>query len=157
MIITLFLSTITVLCLKSIKLFANILHQTITPVISYFKADKSHENMPDLTQIFPFWTGEIVLIILVASASAVYFLINRNTIITFMDIRDVNNIVNILLIQMDYEYLGKKEGTMKFYYDGLEEGREKLNSFIKNNYLLKKINVLALKSDGNTISINAQN
>jgi len=74
-----------------------------------------------------------------------------------MDIRDVNNSVNILLIQMDYEYLGTKEGTMKFYYDGLEEDWEKLNSFIKNNYLLKKINVLSLKSDGNTISINAQN
>ena len=51
----------------------------------------------------------------------IFYLINRNTIITFKDIRDVNNIVNILLIQMDYEYLGKEEGKMKFYYDGLEE------------------------------------
>ena len=33
----------------------------------------------------------------------------------------------------------------------------KLNSFIKNNYLLKKLNILSLNSDGNTITINAQN
>jgi hypothetical protein len=58
---------------------------------------------------------------------------------------------------MDYEYLGKEEGKMKFYYDGLEEDWTKLNSFIKNNYLLKKLNILSLNSDGNTITINAQN
>jgi len=45
-----------------------IVNQHDSSVISYFKADKSHENrpdltsifrniqMPDLTQIFPFWT-----------------------------------------------------------------------------------------------------
>ena len=58
---------------------------------------------------------------------------------------------------MDYEYLGKEEGKMKFYYDGLEEDWTKLNSFIKNNYLMEKLNILSLNSDGNTITINAQN
>ena len=137
--------------MKSIKLFANILHQIIKPVISYFKSDESPENMPDFTsiftniqmpdftQIFPDGFEKILLIILVASSVIVFYLINRNTIITFKDIRDVNNIVNILLIQMDYEYLGKEEGKMKYYYDGLEEDWTKLNSFIKNNYLLKNL------------------
>ena len=113
--------------------------------------------MPDFTQIFPDGFEKILLFILVVSSIIVFYLINRNTIITFKDIRDVNNIVNILLIQMDYEYLGKEEGKMKFYYDGLEEDWTKLNSFIKNNYLLKKLNILSLNSDGNTITINAQN
>ncbi len=103
------------------------------------------------------WSEKILLIILISSSFIVFCLINRNTIITFKDIRDVNNIVNILLIQMDYEYLGKEEGKMKFYYDGLEEDWTKLNSFIKNNYLLKKLNILSLNTDGNTITINAQN
>ena len=113
--------------------------------------------MPDFTQIFPDGFEKILLIILVVSSIIVFYLINRNTIITFKDIRDVNKIVSILLIHMDYEYLGKDEGKMKYYYDGLEEESTKLNSFIKNNYLLKKINILSLNSDGNTITINAQN
>ena len=113
--------------------------------------------MPDFTQIFPDGIEKILLIILAASLFIVFYLINRNTIITFKDIRDVNKIVSILLIHMDYEYLGKDEGKMKYYYDGLEEESAKLNSFIKNNYLLKKINILSLNSDGNTITINAQN
>jgi len=168
-ILTLSLSTLTVLCFKSMKLFVSILTQTIKPVISYYTSDESPENMPDFTsiftniqmpdftQIFPDGIEKILLIILVSSSFIVFCLINRNTIITFKDIRDVNNIVNILLIQMDYEYLGKEEGKMKFYYDGLEEDWTKLNSFIKNNYLLKKLNILSLNSDGNTITINAQN
>ena len=168
-ILTLSLSTLTVLCFKSMKLFVSILTQTIKPVISYYTSDESPENMPDFTsiftniqmpdftQIFPDGFEKILLIILVASSVIVFYLINRNTIITFKDIRDVNNIVNILLIQMDYEYLGKEAGKMKFYYDGLEEDWTKLNSFIKNNYLLKKLNVLSLKSDGNTLTISAQN
>ena len=168
-ILTLSLSTLTVLCFKSMKLFVSILTQTIKPVISYYTSDESPENMPDFTsiftniqmpdftQIFPDGVEKILLIILVSSSFIVFCLINRNTIITFKDIRDVNNIVNILLIQMDYEYLGKEEGKMKFYYDGLEEDWTKLNSFIKNNYLLKKLNILSLNSDGNTITINAQN
>jgi len=168
-ILTLSLSTLTVLCFKSMKLFVSILTQTIKPVISYYTSDESPENMPDFTsiftniqmpdftQIFPDGIEKILLIILVSSSFIVFWLINRNTIITFKDIRDVNNIVNILLIQMDYEYLGKEEGKMKFYYDGLEEDWTKLNSFIKNNYLLKKINILSLNSNGNTITINAQN
>ena len=168
-IFTLSLSTLTVLCFKSMKLFVSILTQTIKPVISYYTSDESPENMPDFTsiftniqmpdftQIFPDGVEKILLIILVSSSFIVFCLINRNTIITFKDIRDVNNIVNILLIQMDYEYLGKEEGKMKFYYDGLEEDWTKLNSFIKNNYLLKKLNILSLNSDGNTITINAQN
>ena len=84
-------------------------------------------------------------------------MVKKKSIITFKDIRDVNKIVSILLIHMDYEYLGKDEGKMKYYYDGLEEEWTGLNSFIKNNYLLKKINILSLNSDGNTITINAQN
>ena len=168
-ILTLSLSTLTVLCFKSMKLFVSILTQTIKPVISYYTSDESPENMPDFTsiftniqmpdftQIFPDGIEKILLIIFVSSSFIVFCLINRNTIITFKDIRDVNNIVNILLIQMDYEYLGKEEGKMKFYYDGLEEDWTKLNSFIKNNYLLKKLNILSLNSDGNTITINAQN
>ena len=168
-ILTLSLSTLTVLCFKSMKLFVSILTQTIKPVISYYTSDESPENMPDFTsiftniqmpdftQIFPDGVEKILLIILVSSSFIVFCLINRNTIITVKDIRDVNNIVNILLIQMDYEYLGKEEGKMKFYYDGLEEDWTKLNSFIKNNYLLKKLNILSLNSDGNTITINAQN
>ena len=168
-ILTLSLSTLTALCLKVIKIFASILHQTLKPVVYYIKSDEFPENMPDFTsiftniqmpdftQIFPDGFEKILLIILVASSVIVFYLINRNTIITFKDIRDVNNIVNILLIQMDYEYLGKEEGKMKYYYDGLEEEWTKLNSFIKNNYLLKKLNILSLNSDGNTITINAQN
>ena len=168
-ILTLSLSTLTVLCFKSMKLFVSILTQTIKPVISYYTSNESPEKMPDFTsiftniqmpdftQIFPDGIEKILLIILVSSSFIVFCLINRNTIITFKDIRDVNNIVNILLIQMDYEYLGKEEGKMKFYYDGLEEDWTKLNSFIKNNYLLKKLNILSLNSDGNTITINAQN
>ena len=113
--------------------------------------------MPDFAQIFPDGIEKILLIILLASLFIVFCLINRNTKITFKDIRDVNKIVSILLIHMDYEYLGKDEGKMKYYYDGLEEEWTKLNSFIKNNYLLKKINILSLNSDGNTITINAQN
>ena len=58
---------------------------------------------------------------------------------------------------MDYEYLGKKESRMTYYYKGLEEDWTKLNSFIKTNYLLKKLNILSLNFDGNTITINAQN
>ena len=168
-ILTLSLSTLTALCLKVIKIFASILHQTLKPVVYYIKSDEFPENMPDFTsiftqiqmpdfaQIFPDGIEKILLIILLASLFIVFCLINRNTKITFKDIRDVNKIVSILLIHMDYEYLGKDEGKMKYYYDGLEEESPKLNSFIKNNYLLKKINILSLNSDGNTITINAQN
>ena len=94
----------------------------------------------------------------IISAILLYMTIKKKSTITFKDIRSVDNIFNVLLVQMDFHYLGKNKEKIEYYWDGDDdENFRNIKSFIRNNLYLKKINTLHLVFDGNTVSINGQN
>ena len=59
---------------------------------------------------------------------------------------------------MDFKFLGKNKEMIQYYWDGDDDTElPRIKSFIKNNRLLRKINILYLIFDGNTLTINGQN
>ncbi len=114
--------------------------------------------LPDYTAIFTTDVSKGLISISIASGILLYMTLKKKSTITFRDIRSVDNIVNILLVQMDFKFLGKNKEKIEYYWDGEEdENFRKIKSFIRNNLYLKKINTLHLVFDGNTVSINGQN
>ena len=114
--------------------------------------------LPDYAAIFTTDVQKGLITIAIASGILLYMTLKKKSTITFRDIRSVDNIVNILLVQMDFKFLGKNKEKIEYYWDGEEdENFRKIKSFIRNNLYLKKINTLHLVFDGNTVSINGQN
>ena len=92
------------------------------------------------------------------SGILIYMTIKKKSIITFKDIRSVDNIINVLLVQMNFRYLGKNKEKIEYYWDGDDDKNfPKIKVFIRNNTILRKINILNLAFDGNTVTINGQN
>ena len=97
------------------------------------------------------FTHTLVTIMLLIATNAS---IKRRFIITFKDIRNVNQLANILILQMGYKYIENKNGQIKYFYPMKEKSffrRIFTLSFIP--YIYKQRNTLLLKYDGNTITI----
>ena len=139
----------------------------ITPFINpekfseEFIAKLSSFPVADLNKYKAVFTDDIskgLTSIAIVSGILLYMTIKKKSTITFKDIRSVDNIVNILLIQMNFKYLGKNKEKIEYYWDGDDdEDFPKIKAFIQNNKYLRKINILNLIFDGNTLTINGQN
>ena len=160
--------------IKSIKIASAVILQSlyyiegfITPFINLEKLpEKITTKLPifeeiglsNYTLIFTEDIFKGIIGAAIISAILLYMTIKKKSTITFKDIRSVDNIFNVLLVQMDFQYLGKNKEKIEYYWDGDDDKNfPKIKAFIRNNTILRKINILNLVFDGNTVTINGQN
>ena len=106
------------------------------------------------------WIGtSLIILAIFCTIMSSITRIKRKSKIVFDDIRNVQTIANILIIQMGYSLIGNKGDRIKFYDNSksLQEYEYKIFRFKYYKKLIESANSLYLKFDGNTIEIEAKN
>tara|TARA_Y100001970_G_C14107857_1_gene789194 strand:+ start:51 stop:1160 length:1110 start_codon:yes stop_codon:yes gene_type:complete len=117
-------------------------------IFDFLNPIKALENMPTSFLIF-------LLIIFFISAIFSYMVMRRRTKIIFDDIRDVENMLGILIVSMGYSFVCQNGKELEYTHNSFES----LN-FTKWKLKIpwmRKIESLIMKIDGNTLTVEGIN